>query len=112
MSYKIIYASYCQVTCEESMKVTHFKEYLKFEQNLGEPVRLLCLFERALTDCPLDAPLWLGYIEFSDSIGDGEKTVQLCQRSVRNCPWYSLLWQQSLRCMEKSLKPHDLIKGN
>ena len=94
------------------MKATHYKEYLKFEQSLGEPVRLLCLFERALTDCPLDAPLWLGYIEFSDGMGSGDKTLQLCQRSVRNCPWYSLLWQQYLRCMEKCSKPHEEIKGD
>lgn len=99
------------LSCEESAKVTHYKEYLKFEQSLGEPVRLLCLFERALTDCPLDAPLWLGYIEFTDGMGDGEKTIQLCQRSVRNCPWYSLLWQQYIRSLEKCSKPHEVIKG-
>ena len=98
-------------SCEESMKVNHYKEYLKFEHSLEDPVRLLCLFERALTDCPLDAPLWLQYVEFSDGMGSGDKTLQLCQRSVRNCPWFSLLWRQYLRCMEKCSKPHEEMKG-
>lgn len=98
-------------TSEESMKVTHYKEYLKFEQSLGEPVRLFSLFERALSDCPLDAPLWLGYIEFSDGLGDYGKTLQLCKRAVRNCPWYALLWQQYLRCMEKNSETPEAIKG-
>ncbi|KAK3927289.1 Squamous cell carcinoma antigen recognized by T-cells 3 [Frankliniella fusca] len=98
-------------TCEESMKVSHYKEYLKFEQSLGEPVRLLCLFERALSDCPLDAPLWLGYLEFSDGLGDYSQTLLLCKRAVRNCPWYALLWQQYLRCMEKTSESPQAVKG-
>lgn len=42
------------------------QSYLNFEQSFGDPARVQILYERAITDFPIYADLWLDYTRYLD----------------------------------------------
>ncbi|EDO42838.1 predicted protein, partial [Nematostella vectensis] len=72
-----------------------YKNYLKYEVQKGEPVRIVCLYERALKDNCLYSDLWMEYTTYLVSHMDKPTCWSWLEGSfkTRNCPWVASLWQ-------------------
>ncbi|KAI4375822.1 hypothetical protein MLD38_013646 [Melastoma candidum] len=84
-------------------KLQQYLVYLKFEESLGDPIRIQVLYERAIAEFPVSSDLWFGYTRFMDKtlkIGDVVKDVHL--RATKNCPWLGELWVGYMLCLERS----------
>lgn len=62
-------------------------------QACGDPVRVQCMYERALARFPVTHHLWLcyaRYLELHLKLPDLIDAVYA--RALRNCPWVGMLW--------------------
>ena len=41
-----------------------YRYYIEYERKGGEPARVTCLFERAITDNPLNTVMWTEYLSY------------------------------------------------
>lgn len=88
-----------------------YERYVEFEMRGNEPVRIQCIFERALVDNCLVVDLWKKYIDYLEhQLKIPTLSLPVLERSVRNCPWSVDLWQKYIRCMERHQQPHEKIK--
>ncbi|CAI9101486.1 OLC1v1038822C2 [Oldenlandia corymbosa var. corymbosa] len=87
---------------DDSERLQHFMTYLKFEQSLGDPARVQILFERAITEYPINHDLWLDYTHYLDKTIKTSSIVRgVYSRATRNCPWVGELWVWYLRHLER-----------
>ncbi|XP_022096230.1 LOW QUALITY PROTEIN: squamous cell carcinoma antigen recognized by T-cells 3-like [Acanthaster planci] len=85
-----------------------YQPYLEYERREGNPARIQCLYERALTDNCLQIELWKDYTKYLDSELKVKSVVlPVYARAVRNCPWSSELWIGYLVTMERYQEPHS-----
>ncbi|XP_031571571.1 squamous cell carcinoma antigen recognized by T-cells 3-like [Actinia tenebrosa] len=92
-------------------KLTEYRTYLEYELNKGDPVRIQCLYERALKENCLVGDLWIeytGYLDFKLKMPSIAITVY--ERALRNCPWVSVLWQNYMKALERSKVEKSKIK--
>ncbi|XP_015592738.1 squamous cell carcinoma antigen recognized by T-cells 3 [Cephus cinctus] len=83
-----------------------YKAYFLFEKQNGDPGRIIVLYERAVADLSLEAPLWLDYVTYLETNIKIESVLeQVYQRSTRNVPWCSKIWEKWMRSYEKWNKP-------
>lgn len=83
-------------------RLQKFMTYLNFEQSMGDPARVQILYERAITDFPIYADLWLDYTRYLDKTIKTSSTVKaVYSRATRNCPWVGELWVRYLLHLER-----------
>ncbi|XKL64324.1 hypothetical protein PGB90_004410 [Kerria lacca] len=92
-----------------------YQTYLDFEKNPKEggndPFRVRCLYERALTENPLNASLWSDYIQYlTEFVKIPEDIMLTCYRAIRNCPGEVKFWSHYMILMERSNKSKTDIK--
>ncbi|KAK4799960.1 hypothetical protein SAY86_025325 [Trapa natans] len=91
-----------QQNLSDAERLQHYLVYLKFEQSMQDPSRVNILYERAVTDFPVSADLWLDYTSYLNKtlkVGNVVKDVHL--RATRNCTWVGELWVRYLLCLER-----------
>ncbi|EDO37342.1 predicted protein, partial [Nematostella vectensis] len=100
-----------ELNSNKSNSLEAYKNYLKYEVQKGEPVRIVCLYERALKDNCLYSDLWMEYTTYLDSkLKISSVVLPAHERAVRNCPWVASLWQNYMLALERSNQPSSKIK--
>ncbi|KAK3597200.1 hypothetical protein CHS0354_003704 [Potamilus streckersoni] len=96
----------------EPPRLDEYLSYIKYEESLEDPARILCIYERAIQENCLNPQLWLMYTKYLDVHLKSVRSVimQTYQRAVRNCPWSVHVWQNYLLAMERFEEKHDNIK--
>ncbi|KAK3753239.1 hypothetical protein QZH41_004454 [Actinostola sp. cb2023] len=93
-------------------RLTEYRSYLEYEVKKGDPVRIQCLYERALKENCLVGDLWIEYTGYLDSkLKISSVVLPAYKRALRNCPWVSVLWQNYMRALERSKAEDTKIKG-
>ncbi|CAK9810710.1 Squamous cell carcinoma antigen recognized by T-cells 3 [Anthophora quadrimaculata] len=76
--------------------------YLSYEKQIGDPGRIIILYERAITDLSLEMSIWLDYLTYLEENIKIESVLdQVYQRASRNIPWCARIWQKWVRSYEK-----------
>lgn len=88
-----------------SSEAPHADEYQKYaafaESNLT-PATVQSIYERALTDNPLDQSLWISYLNYLDrKLKIEVLSFGAYERAVRNCPWSSAIWCKYILSKER-----------
>lgn len=77
-------------------KLQLWKDYIELEAECSaktNPLRVVILLERALTESFLGLDMWLQYLQFlQSSYRKVDLIAALYKRAVRNCPWSGKLW--------------------
>lgn len=88
-----------------SSEAPHLNEYLRYieyEETNGSPLRVQCIYERAITDNCLNSDLWMKFVKYQDGkVIVSDLIIPIYQRAVRNCPWSSPLWVHYLKALER-----------
>lgn len=105
-----------QLCSEIDASLSIYQNYLEFEKRPSEGgndlFRVKCLYERALTDHPLNASLWRDYIQYLSAYAKvPEDILSVCYRAVRNCPSEGVLWKYYIVELERCNKPKLEITG-
>ncbi|KAI1724998.1 prp18 domain-containing protein [Ditylenchus destructor] len=88
--------------------VSAFAGYIQYEIDGGNPARIQMIFERAVTQFPFSADLWLQYAGWADSsLKISQLILPIYDRACKLCYEYSPLWQQSLLALERSGAPYE-----
>lgn len=96
---------------EEYMKYLDFE--LDGENGVNDYMRIRCLFERAISEHPLDTELWSRYIRFmQNKIKIPEDVLSVFYRSIRNCPWSVKCWNAYLLALERYNRPKQSVLSN
>jgi len=45
-------------------KLEQYQSYIDYEKKSGDPARVQCIYERAITDNCLNSQLWLQYLQY------------------------------------------------
>lgn len=95
---------------DESLE--NYQKYIDFEKDKKDPVRIQCLYERAISDHCLEGDLWVQYLVYIDTtLKIDTVSLPVYERAVRNCPWSSVIWSSYLRSLERFEKPKvDVVK--
>ncbi|KAL5260457.1 hypothetical protein ACHWQZ_G010555 [Mnemiopsis leidyi] len=96
------------ISFEQALEISaapHEEEYLhyiEYERKHGDPARVICLMERAITDNPLNSNRWVDYLQYLDQVLK-VKTVVLSTygRAVRNVPWIVDIWTQFMLAQQR-----------
>lgn len=99
-------------TSEGSQKSSIYNDYIAQEQKFkSNPARIQCLYERAITDSPLDAQLWLDYIDYlTKDLKIPDLIMDICERAVRNCSWTLTVWLKYLWAVETFIPIDESIE--
>lgn len=86
---------------EEKTRV--FREYIEDEKKSKcNPARIQCLYERAVSQFPLDSSIWLEYLDY---LGKNLKIesilLNVAQRASRNCSWDVSIWLKYMNTVEQ-----------
>lgn len=96
----------------DSERLQEFMNYLNFEQSSGDPARVQILYERAITQFPISADLWLDYTCYLDkTIKTSSVVKDVYARATRNCPWVGELWTKYLLYLERVNASEDEISA-
>ncbi|KAI1715542.1 prp18 domain-containing protein [Ditylenchus destructor] len=88
--------------------VSAFAGYIQYEIDGGNPARIQMIFERAVTQFPFSADLWLQYAGWADgSLKISQLILPIYDRACKLCCDYSPIWQQSLLALERSGAPYE-----
>lgn len=93
-----------------SCNIEIYKEYINFEISRQQPVRIQCIFERAIKDNCLDVSLWLLYITYVSKLNIESIVLPIHERSIRNCSWSCELWIKYLLALERYNSPEEKVK--
>uniref|UniRef100_A0A7N0TX69 RRM domain-containing protein n=1 Tax=Kalanchoe fedtschenkoi TaxID=63787 RepID=A0A7N0TX69_KALFE len=86
----------------DSDRLQSFMNYLKFEQSLGDPVRVQNLYERAVVVFPVASELWLDYTRYLDETVKVAGIIKsVYSRATKSCPWVGQLWVKYLISLER-----------
>ncbi|KAI1293586.1 Squamous cell carcinoma antigen recognized by T-cells 3 [Halotydeus destructor] len=78
---------------DSDARLQEYLDYLDFAEANTNPAFIQCIYERAIVDNCLDAPLWVKYISFlSKKLKIDYIIKPVCDRAARNCPWSSSIW--------------------
>ncbi|KAI7743467.1 hypothetical protein M8C21_011318 [Ambrosia artemisiifolia] len=87
----------------DTERLQNYMAYLKFEQSSGDPARVKCLYERAITEFPISGDLWIDYTNYLNKTLKADKTLRdVFNRATRNCPWVGELWVRFMLYLERS----------
>ncbi|KAH9515146.1 Squamous cell carcinoma antigen recognized by T-cells 3, partial [Bulinus truncatus] len=95
----------------EGPQLETYQEYIQNELKSEDPVRIQCIFERALKDNCLNTDLWLQYTSYLDKLKLKQQIESVYERAVRNCPWSSQLWVKYILAMERQNAQFTTMKG-
>ncbi|XP_078158298.1 uncharacterized protein LOC144553999 [Carex rostrata] len=96
----------------EADKLQHFMNYIKFEESIGDPVRVQILYERAISEFGVSSDLWLAYTNYLDrTLKVASILKSVYYRATRNCPWISKLWVCYLLSLERTNSSEEEIKS-
>lgn len=80
---------------------SEYGKYLEMAEHKCEPSLIQSVYERCLTENPLDSGFWIKYLNFLETkIKVKEISVGIFERAVRNCPWDSNIWIKYLQSLE------------
>ncbi|KAJ1364947.1 hypothetical protein KIN20_025144 [Parelaphostrongylus tenuis] len=97
------YSKYEVMLAESDDSIDAFCEYLNYEKDQGDPVRIQSFYERMLDKYPQEENLWLEYGQWCETkLKVHSTTCQVYKRAVRHCPYSCALWQQTLLAMERA----------
>jgi len=68
--YEVLKISYFQIRPLEEIQLTHWRKYLEFEEKLGNPDRIIKLYERCVIPCCLYSEFWIRYTKFLEKHGE------------------------------------------
>ncbi|KAK3007834.1 hypothetical protein RJ639_014336 [Escallonia herrerae] len=86
----------------DSERLQQFMNYLSFEESTGDPARVQILYERAITEFPISAELWLEYTRYLDKTLKATRIVRdVYHRASRNCSWVGELLVRYLLSLER-----------
>ena len=89
-----------------------YNEYIEFEKNEKDPVMIQQLFERAISDHCLQAPLWTDYLLYlKENLNMPDVCLGVYKRAIRNVPWCKNIWCDYLRALERFKQPHSDIRN-
>ena len=93
-----------------------YKNYLEYEKNPkeggNELQRVICLYEHALTENPLNADLWFDYLQYvSDHKIPPEDQEKVCYRALRNCSSEVKFWCRYMTFLERRAASKSEITG-
>ena len=89
-----------------------YNEYIEFEKKEKDPVMIQQLFERAISDHCLDAPLWTDYLLYLEAnLSIPDVCLGVYNRAIRNVPWCKNIWCDHLRALERFKQPHSEIRS-
>uniref|UniRef100_A0A336LAX3 CSON007542 protein n=1 Tax=Culicoides sonorensis TaxID=179676 RepID=A0A336LAX3_CULSO len=91
-----------------------FRDYIETCQNSLDPKVVLVLHERMVTECCLDANVWLSYLTYVQENEDllekvkneqkapvfKQTPLDIVNRALRNCTWSHLLYIEKMRILE------------
>ncbi|XP_050544805.1 squamous cell carcinoma antigen recognized by T-cells 3-like isoform X2 [Daktulosphaira vitifoliae] len=102
------------LSAEVVNRTSSYIKYLNWEKNPKEGGnklnRVVCLFERAIADLPLEFSLWVDYVNYvAITIKDADTVLNVCKRSVANCSLSVTLWCFYLVQAEAKLCSHEEI---
>lgn len=103
------YKDYEDKLLTDEDKLSVYRDYIKYER---KPEIIRSLYERAVTDCSLDADIWMEFCTYFYKLGNFESCVETVERALRNCPWNANLWIFQMRAFELSHKTHDDITNS
>lgn len=89
------FESRLQATQNENEIYEIYTEYIKA---CSDPSMVLCLYERAVAQIPLNTTLWNDYCSYTLKLGD--VAINVSKKAVRNCSWEESLWIARLRILE------------
>lgn len=89
---------------------------MEFEKNSKEggndQARVICLYERALIDNPLNVDMWTDYLKYISEINlVPEDRHAVCSRALRNCQGEVTFWIMYMNSIERSRKPKSEVTG-
>ena len=89
------------VSSKDGPHTEKFKEYALFAQQHLTPAVVQSIFERGITENPLDPDLWITYTKYLDDVVKiKELSRDVYERGVRNCPWSGSLWSNFIQSLE------------
>ncbi|XP_072043836.1 LOW QUALITY PROTEIN: squamous cell carcinoma antigen recognized by T-cells 3-like [Amphiura filiformis] len=92
-------------------RLSQYQSYIDFETTEGDPVRIQCIYERAISENCLVSDLWINFTNYlTDQLKIKSVVLSVSERAVRNCPWSLILWEGLLRAQEKYEEEHNTIK--
>ncbi|KAE9420108.1 hypothetical protein Angca_004893 [Angiostrongylus cantonensis] len=97
------YSKYELKLAESDDSIDAFCEYLNYEKDQDDPVRIQSFYERILDKHPQDESVWFDYGQWCETkLKVHSTTCQVYKRAVRHCPYSCALWQQALLAMERA----------
>eukprot|EP00798_Chlamydomonas_sp_ICE-L_P021550 gene21550-28543_t len=79
-----------------------FLAYVKLEQAQGDPARVQCIYERAISVFPVTHELWVQYARYLETNLKIPSVVHsVYSRAVRNCYWVGVLWARAIRALSR-----------
>ncbi|VDM53550.1 unnamed protein product [Angiostrongylus costaricensis] len=106
------YSKYELKLAESDDSIDAFCEYLNYEKDQDDPVRIQSFYERILDKHPRDESVWFDYGQWCETkLKVHSTTCQVYKRAVRHCPYSCALWQQTLLAMERAGVSETEIDG-
>lgn len=85
----------------DELLLSQYVSLIALEEKDGEPARVACAFERALSAFPVTAELWARYTRFlCQKVRAGSLVDAAFARALRSCPGSGRLWAAALRAAE------------
>ncbi|KAK6189074.1 hypothetical protein SNE40_005118 [Patella caerulea] len=89
-----------------------YQSYIEHEIKEGDPSRIQCIYERAITENCLSPEIWLQYTKYLDSkLKIKSVILPVYERAVRNCTWSSQIWHGYVLALERHKETPDKIKS-
>lgn len=87
---------------EQQDKIKVYREYIEDEKKLkSKPARVQCLYERAISDFPLDSSLWIEYLDYLfKNLKIDTIILDAANRASRNCSWDINIWIKYMNAVE------------
>lgn len=88
-----------------------YKQYLRYEEQQGDPRRIMLLYERAIIDLRPEVTIWFDYLNYLEkNINTHTILDKFYQRALRGFPQCLKLWQKWIRLYEKLKIPELKIQ--
>lgn len=81
-----------------------YRDYIK---STKDPSFILCLYERAVAQFPLNVSIWEDYCWYCIQLGGAALSVS--SRALRNCPWSENLWVLRIRILEHEKSEEKVV---
>lgn len=101
------------IAVESTDKAVVYRTYVDLETiDIKDPARIQALYERIVSEMPLDASFWTDYCHFVDrQFKSADAALAVLNRAVRNCSWSGTLWSDYIFAAQRYQKEHSFISG-